>query len=245
MSRVPRPEGDTPAGAAAARSAVRGRGGCADRGGKRSPVSRPGRSTGEACPHRGEEMAETFEAYRIRVLGYLGDRDPVRVQQATPARLERLLGGLPRRALTRRLAPGKWSVIEILAHLADAELAMGWRLRNMLATPGARLPWWDEHLWSEKCQYARSSPRRSVATFRALRESNLALLRSVPREVWDACHGLHDTRGRQTVAEFVRLEAAHDLNHLRQIERLLRSTANTRPAPSVPSRQVPRRQRRS
>jgi DinB superfamily len=188
-------------------------------------------------------MSETFAAYRMRVLGYLGDRDPLRVQRAMPARLERLLGGLPRRALGRRPAPGKWSVVEILAHLADAELAMGWRLRNMLATPGVRLQWWDEHLWSEKCHYARSSPRRSLATFRALRESNLALLRSVPRGAWESCHGLHDTRGRQTVAEFVRMEAAHDLNHLRQIEQLLRLPSPARPAPSASSRQPARRRR--
>ncbi|HLK19411.1 MAG TPA: DinB family protein [Bryobacteraceae bacterium] len=38
--------------------------------------------------------------------------------------------------LIRRPAPEKWSIAEIVAHLADAELAMGWRLRNMLANPG-------------------------------------------------------------------------------------------------------------
>src|SRR5262245_43829689 len=122
-------------------------------------------------------MAETFEEYRDRILGYLGNRDPMRVQAATPARLERLTRHAPPRVLARRPAPEKWSIVEIVAHLADAELAMGWRLRNMLATPGVRLQWWDEHLWSEKCCYKRMSPRRSVAMFRALRESNLALLR--------------------------------------------------------------------
>ena len=166
-------------------------------------------------------MAETFDEYRNRILGYLGDRDPIRVQRATPARLQRLIRGVPRRVLLRRPAPGKWSIVEIVAHLADAELAMGWRLRNMLATPGVGLQWWDEHLWSEKCNYAGTSPHRSVATFRALRESNLALLRSVPREHWDSSYGVHDKPGRQTVIEFVRMEAGHDLNHLLQIQRLL------------------------
>ncbi|HEV2731439.1 MAG TPA: DinB family protein, partial [Terriglobales bacterium] len=118
-------------------------------------------------------MAETFEEYKNRILGYLGHRDPIRVQRATPARLHRLLRGVPRRVLTRRPAPGKWSIVEIVAHLADAELAMAWRLRNMLATPGVSLPWWDEHLWSQKCNYAHIAPHRSIATFGALRESNL------------------------------------------------------------------------
>jgi predicted metal-dependent hydrolase len=62
----------------------------------------------------------------------------------------------------------------------------------------------------------------SLATFRALRHGNLALLRSLSSAQWDRCHGVHDKRGRQSIREFVRMEAAHDLNHLLQIERLLR-----------------------
>jgi hypothetical protein len=167
-------------------------------------------------------MSEAFDEYRTRVLGYLGDRDPVRVLAGTPARLDQRIRGVSRRALGCRPAPGKWSIIEILAHLADAELAIGWRFRNMVATPGVRLQWWDEHLWAQKCGYQRIPAALSLATFRALRASNLALLRSVPRATWESCHGVHDTRGRQTIADFVRMEAAHDLNHLLQIERLLR-----------------------
>ena len=52
------------------------------------------------------------------------------------------------------------------------------------------------------------------------RESNLRLLESVPRARWVEFYGVHEVRGRQTVEEFVRLEAAHDLNHLRQIDRI-------------------------
>jgi len=168
---------------------------------------------------------ESFDEYRARVLGYLGKREPLRVLSATPARLERLVRGVPRRALGRRPRAGKWSIAEILAHMADAELAIAWRFRTMLATPGERLAWFDEHLWSDRLAYARVPPALSLASFRALRTGNLALLRSVPRSRWKAAFGVHDKRGRQTVADFVRMEAAHDLNHSLQIERLLRHDA--------------------
>lgn len=164
---------------------------------------------------------ESFAEYRTRVLGYLGDRDPIRVQRATPAALERRLRGVPRAVLTRRPAADKWSIAEIVAHLADAELAMGWRLRNMLATPGLPLAWWDQDRWAERLGYAARPVAESVALFRSLRAANLRLLASVPRDWWDACHGVHERRGTQTVAEFVRLEAAHDLNHLRQVDAIL------------------------
>jgi hypothetical protein len=110
---------------------------------------------------------------------------------------------------------------EIVAHLADAELAMGWQLRNMLANPGVALTWWDQAVWAERLGYAQQDASLSAGVFRALRESNLRLLESVPRARWVECYGVHEVRGRQTVEEFVRLEAAHDLNHLRQIDRIL------------------------
>jgi hypothetical protein len=167
-------------------------------------------------------MPESFARYRARVLGYLGSRDPIRVQRATPAALERRLGGVSRPTLDRRPAPDKWSIAEIVAHLADAELAMGWRLRAMLATPGVQLTWWDQDRWAERLSYDSRHTREAAALFRTLRESNLRLLASVPRAWWDECYGVHELRGRQTVTQFVRLEAAHDLNHLRQIDRILK-----------------------
>jgi hypothetical protein len=168
-------------------------------------------------------MAESFEQYRQRVLGYLGSRDPMRVLVTTPRRLARLISGRSRRQLARRPARGKWSVNEILAHLADAELSFGWRLRNIVATPGVELQWWDEHLWSERLGYSRVPGGNSLAAFGAARLANLGVLRRVRPDVYHAAYGLHPKRGRQTLHEFVMMEAAHDLNHLRQITALLGS----------------------
>jgi hypothetical protein len=168
-------------------------------------------------------MSESFAEYQARVLCYLGSRDPIRVQRATPGALERRLRGVRRAALTRRPAPTRWSIVEIVAHMADAELAMGWRLRTMLATPGVALAWWDQDRWAEQLGYAGGSPHEHAALFRALRLANLRLLASVPRAWWDECYGVHEVRGRQTVAQFVAMEAAHDLNHLRQIDAILRT----------------------
>jgi hypothetical protein len=69
-------------------------------------------------------MAETFEAYRTRVLSYLGDEEPIGVQQATPSQLDRRLRDVAPEELIRRPAPEKWSIAEIVAHLADTELAI-------------------------------------------------------------------------------------------------------------------------
>jgi len=172
-------------------------------------------------------MTESFDAYRTRILGYLGTRDPLWVQGATPSRLERLVVGVRRPLLTRRPAPGAWSILEIVAHMADAELAMGWRLRNMLADPGVKLAWFDQDRWAQTLEYNTRALRPQLAQFRASREANLALLRAAPRRRWHTCYGVHELRGRQTVAEFVRMEAAHDLAHLRQVRQILAAAGRT------------------
>ena len=168
-------------------------------------------------------MTESFPEYRTRILGYLGSSDPVGVLRVTPGALVRLLTGASRVVLTTRPAPGKWSAVEIVAHLADAELALSWRIRNAIAAPGVALAWWDESVWAERLDYQSIPWRASVGRFKSLRLANLALLRSLPPTAWDACYGTHATRGRQSVRDFVTLEAAHDLNHLRQIKALLPS----------------------
>ena len=86
---------------------------------------------------------------------YLGDEEPIGVQQAAPSQLDRRLRDVAPEELIRRPAPEKWSIAEIVAHSADAELAMGWRLRNMLANPGVALTWWDEAAWAERLGYAQ------------------------------------------------------------------------------------------
>ena len=53
-------------------------------------------------------MKETFEAYRTRVLSYLGDEEPIGVQQATPSQLDRRLRDVGPEELIRRPAPEKW-----------------------------------------------------------------------------------------------------------------------------------------
>ena len=67
--------------------------------------------------------------------------------------------------------------------------------------------------------YRRRDPKASLELFRVLRESNLALLQSVPKNLWEN-YGMHQERGKETVAHLVRLFAGHDLNHLQQVERI-------------------------
>jgi hypothetical protein len=167
-------------------------------------------------------MQESPQQYTQRILKNSEGQDPLRIQQATPRKLAALLRGKTKKQLTRRPAPGKWSVGEIIAHLADAEIAISWRLRQILSNSGVSLQAYDQDAWANTLDYARRDPKQSLETYRVLRDANLSLLKSIPKPLWDN-YGVHQERGNESVAHFVRMTAGHDLNHLRQVESIIKS----------------------
>ncbi len=166
-------------------------------------------------------MQETAQQYTQRLLGYVEGKDPLRTQQGTPAKLAALIKGKKSARLTKRPAPGKWSVAEILAHYADGEIAISWRLRQILSSDGVAIQAYDQDSWAATFNYARRDPRESLENFRTLRAANVALLRSMPKKLWDN-HGMHSERGKETISYIVHMVAGHDMNHLRQIEGILK-----------------------
>jgi hypothetical protein len=160
------------------------------------------------------------EQYVQRLKGYLGDQDPIRVQRSTVARIEKLLKGVPAAKLRKRPAPGKWSVGEILAHLADNELVRSYRMKSILGLPGIAIAAYDQDRWAESQNYARRDPKTSLAVLRVLREADLALLKSLRPEQWKQS-GMHAERGEESIEKLVRIGAGHDLNHIMQIEAIL------------------------
>ncbi len=164
-------------------------------------------------------MQEAPQEYTQRILGHVQGKNPVRLQESTPKRLATLIRGLSKKKLAQRPAPGKWSIAEILAHLADAELVIGYRLRLIMASNGTAVQAYDQEAWAETFRYGRRDPKTSLETFRMLRENNLKLLRLAPRRLW-ANYGQHQERGRESIAHIVKMVAGHDLNHVVQVEKI-------------------------
>jgi hypothetical protein len=165
-------------------------------------------------------MTETPQQYTQRILKDVGQQEPLKVQAATAKKIEKLLAKASPAKLRKRPAPGKWSVVEILAHLADAEIVLGFRVRLILGAPGTPIQAFDQDSWVTSGHYDKRNPRESLAQFGALRTANVALYKSLSPEQWKH-FGMHSERGQESVEHIVRMIAGHDLNHLRQIEQIL------------------------
>jgi uncharacterized damage-inducible protein DinB len=164
-------------------------------------------------------MAETAQQYIKRIQGHVQGKDPLKIQKSTAKNIEKVISRLSKKQLRRRPGKGKWSIAEILAHLADAEIVLSWRLRMILASNGTPIQAFNQNAWAATFGYADRDAKQSLKMFRVLRSNNLDLLDTVPRKLWNN-HGMHDERGKETVDQVVRMYAGHDLNHLKQIEQI-------------------------
>ncbi len=166
-------------------------------------------------------MNETPQEYTARILGYLEGKDLMAILASTPRKLTKILKQVPRQKLGRRPSPDRWSVNEILAHLADSETVMSFRIRLVLGSDGVAIQGYDQDVWAGFSNYAKHDPKLSLSAFTALRERNVRLLKQLPAKLWEN-YGMHSERGKETVRRLAEMLAGHDVNHVAQIEAIVK-----------------------
>jgi DinB superfamily len=143
---------------------------------------------------------------------FLNGGNPLDVIAATPARLATLAA-----APSRTPPPGKWDIREVVCHLADCEIAFGFRLRQALAEPHHTIQPFDQDAWA--ASYAAYDLAGALEAFGALRRWNVKFIAGQPSEAFER-QITHPERGTMTFRTLVETMAGHDLNHVRQIEAL-------------------------
>jgi uncharacterized damage-inducible protein DinB len=151
---------------------------------------------------------------------YLDGRDPIPVLTSTTERLYTLTANLSSAQANTPPAPGKWSITNIITHLADTETVFGFRLRQTLASPTGEphvIQPFDQEAWAQR--YAVYNLEPALALFQATRNWNLLFLATVSQD--DRDHTTtHPERGTMTLWTIVETMAGHDINHLQQLENL-------------------------
>ena len=154
---------------------------------------------------------------------FLGGQEPIPVITATAERLHSLIDPLSAAHADRAPAPGKWSIREIVAHLADCELVFSFRLRQALAEEHAIIQPFDQGIWAQR--YAAYDLPSGLALFTAARNWNLKFLTTL-NEVDRHRPTTHPERGTMTLWIIVETMAGHDINHLQQIGRIVATIAS-------------------
>lgn len=164
--------------------------------------------------------AAAASGYVRALLDILGPRDPLQVMGELLPWLAKRIHDLPEDALRQPEAAGKWSVIEVVQHLADSDLVAGYRIRMVLSQDRPALQGYDQDQWASEFHYRDVSVGQAVDQLRGLRNANLHLWRSLSPAQLERV-GLHSERGPESAGFLLRLMGAHDLVHRRQIDRIL------------------------
>ena len=122
--------------------------------------------------------------------------------------------------LSKRPDDKNWSAREVVCHVRDTEESFITRFQAILAMDEPRFPPVEPDRWAVDRQYTRNDVAEAIAAFRTRREETLRFLRGLKPEQWERS-GIHATRGRMTLKDFVELMAWHDDNHLDQLKRAL------------------------
>jgi hypothetical protein len=164
--------------------------------------------------------AAAAQTYVRALLDLLGDQDPLQIAAGQLSWLERRTAGLDDAMLRRAEAPGKWSAIEVIQHLADTEVVYAWRTRQILTVDRPEIQGYDQDAWARMLGYAAMPLDVALAQLGGVRAANLRLWQSLtPAE--RAREGLHSERGPESLDLLIRMMGAHDLVHRRQIDRVL------------------------
>jgi len=155
-------------------------------------------------------------SYLARLLAHVGDRDTMEVLAESATQVEAAARRLGPARLRTPWGPGKWTGAQVLAHLADAEIALAFRSRQVLTQPSHTMQEYDESAWMD-LYGGEVDVETALQTFLTARRWNLQLWRRL-----DAAQvgrvAVHPSRGNERLATTLRALAGHTLSHLRQLE---------------------------
>jgi len=165
------------------------------------------------------QARDNAAAYVKLLMDLLGDRDPFEVQSQQFAALQAEIAGIDDATLRRPEQPGKWSILQVIQHLADSEVVSRYRMRMILAQPTPDIQGYDQDLWATHLNYHEMDLREALEIIRVLRAANLKMLRGLNKTQLERS-GMHSERGPESVRKILQMVAAHDILHLNQIRRI-------------------------
>jgi hypothetical protein len=150
----------------------------------------------------------------------LGGREPLASMRESAERIRSLTSGWSPQQFERTYAPGKWTARQILTHLAEADVAFGYRIRMALSTPAYVAQPFDQDAWIAK--ETRTTGAEAVAAYFGLRQMNLSLFTALSAADRETAF-THPEYGAITVDWVLHQMAGHDWNHVTQLEQIASS----------------------
>ncbi|HXO06254.1 MAG TPA: DinB family protein [Candidatus Sulfotelmatobacter sp.] len=145
-----------------------------------------------------------------------------------PALLSAALRQFPKKMWLHKPAPDRWSIHEIILHLADSEASAYIRCRRFIAEPESPILNFDPARWAGTLGYFHQSTREALEIIRRLRKATYQLLVALPESVWDQTVS-HPTDGRVSLADWMEIQERHIPHHIDQMKQNYDTWLKTHP----------------
>jgi len=165
------------------------------------------------------QAKENAVAYIQLLMDFLGERDPLAVQSEQIDWLASATSGIDDAMLRRPEKSGKWSIIQVVQHLADSELIYAYRLRMVLTHDTPEIQGYDQDLWADGLKFNEADLGEALDQLRILRAANLRLARSLTPAQLER-FGHHSERGPESAMRMIKMMGGHDILHRNQIKRI-------------------------
>jgi hypothetical protein len=131
-------------------------------------------------------------------------------------KMDNFLSNCPAAAVVWSPGFDRWSILEIVAHLADAELLASARIRRIITQDSPEMHGYKQELWAQSLAYRLQKINVVSARFALLRRENASLLEMAGDEVWRLT-GRHDEYGELSLRELIEDYISHTTKHLGQM----------------------------
>lgn len=144
----------------------------------------------------------------------------IEAAEKSPKEIAAAVSGLSPDVLRYKPSPEKWSILEVLGHLADIEIVYGYRLRQMLADEKPVIAPMDQNAWARHLGYLDAAAPELVAAYGLNRHQNIRLLKRLKAADLEKSAFHPEYQKSVSVGSLVERMATHGANHLEQIEKL-------------------------
>jgi hypothetical protein len=153
-----------------------------------------------------------------------------------PALLSAALRQYPKKMWLYKPSPDRWSIHEIILHLADSEATSYVRCRRFIAEPGSPVLKFDAARWAGTLGYFHQSTREALEIIRRLRKMTYQLIVTLPEAVWS--HTVeHPRDGELSLDRWIEMQERHVPHHIEQMRQNYERWLATHPPrkPATPS----------
>jgi hypothetical protein len=176
----------------------------------------------QKCPTCGA-WGETFQWFPpVYWLEAFDPAEALEQLRKTPLEVAALIEGLGEEAMTRPAPDGGWAIRNVISHLRDAQGVLDFRIDLFLKEENPVLEMKQVWTWAKHESERPPSTREIFETYLSTRREVIAKLETIPLADWWRM-GRHEEFGIVSIKQQVSYFASHELTHLPQIERLVKS----------------------